>query len=352
MNKPLPATQPLMLRALNGEALPRPPIWFMRQAGRCLPEYRELRAKAGGFLNLVFDPKLAAEVTLQPMRRFAFDAAIIFSDIPVVPQALGQELWYEEGEGPRLGPLPDLDAMAERADEVGDALGSVGETVRLARAGLEPERTVIGFAGAPWTLATYMLQGRGGDAARAEARTRAFTEQAMVEQLVDILADATASYLIMQAKAGAQALQIFESWAELLPEDLFERLVIQPHARIVAKLEAAGVSAPVIGFPRGAGALVERYALESGVRAVGLDVQAPAALGQRLQKTVTIQGALDPVLLRAGGEALDRRVDQLLSQWGRGPYVFNLGHGVIPDTPLEHIAHVVETVTQWRAEGR
>src|SRR5579864_7771667 len=249
------SSRPLLLRTLAREPVERPPIWFMRQAGRCLPEYRELRARAGGFLNLVFDPKLASEVTLQPMRRFAYDAAIIFSDIPVVPQALGQELWYEEGEGPRLGPLPDLDAMADRASRVGEALDSVGETVRLARAGLEPQRALIGFAGAPWTLATYMLQGRGGDKARAAARTRAFTERSMVGRLVDILADATASYLIMQAKAGAQALQIFESWAELLPEDLFERLVIGPHARIAEALKVAGVTAPVIGFPRGAGAL-------------------------------------------------------------------------------------------------
>jgi uroporphyrinogen decarboxylase len=349
MNTPDPQTEPLLLRALAGETLPRPPVWFMRQAGRCLPEYRALRTQAGGFLNLVFDPKFASEVTLQPMRRFPYDAAIIFSDIPVVPQALGQQLWYEEGEGPRLGPLPDLDAMADQANQVGDALASVGETIRLARAGLEPERAVIGFAGAPWTLATYMLQGRGGDAARAIARSRAFTEQAMVERLVDILADATASYLTMQARAGAQALQIFESWAELLPEDLFERLVIQPHARIVTALKAAGVTAPVIGFPRGAGALVERYAVESGVQAVGLDVQAPAALGRKLQKTVTIQGALDPLLLRAGGEVLDRRVDQLLEQWGHGPYIFNLGHGILPDTPIENIARAVERVAAWRA---
>jgi uroporphyrinogen decarboxylase len=340
--------RPLLLRAIDREPVERPPIWLMRQAGRCLPEYRELRAKAGGFLNLVFDPKLASEVTLQPMRRFAYDAAIIFSDIPVVPQALGQELWYEEGEGPRLGPLPDLDAMAERAASVGETLASVGETVRLARAGLEPERALIGFAGAPWTLATYMLQGRGGDAARTVARTRTFTERAMVERLVDILADATASYMIMQAKAGAQALQIFESWAELLPEDVFERLVIQPHARIVKAVRAAGVTAPVIGFPRGAGALVERYAAESGVQVVGLDVQAPAALGQRLQQTVAIQGALDPLLLRAGGPELTRRVDGLLRQWSGGPYIFNLGHGVMPDTPIEHIAQVVGQVTGWR----
>ncbi|MFI4973769.1 MAG: uroporphyrinogen decarboxylase [Caulobacterales bacterium] len=343
-----PAPKPRLLRAIDREPLERPPVWFMRQAGRCLPEYRELRARAGGFLNLVFDPKLASEVTLQPMRRFAYDAAIIFSDIPVVPQALGQELWYEEGEGPRLGPLPDLDAMADRAGKVGEALGSVGETVRLARAGLAPERALIGFAGAPWTLATYMLQGRGGDAARAVARSRVFAERAMVERLVDILADATASYLIMQAQAGAQALQIFESWAELLPEDVFERLVIQPHARIVAALKAAGVTAPVIGFPRGAGALVERYAVESGVQVVGLDVQAPAALGQRLQRSVAIQGALDPLLLRAGGLELTSRVEGLLRQWSEGPYIFNLGHGVLPDTPLAHLEQVVQQVTSWR----
>jgi uroporphyrinogen decarboxylase len=324
----------------------------MRQAGRCLPEYRELRAKAGGFLNLVFDPRMAAEVTLQPTRRFAYDAAILFSDIPVVPQALGQDLWYEEGEGPRLGPLPDLDAMAAHANQVGDLLASVGETVRLVRAELEPERTLIGFAGAPWTLATYMLEGRGGETARTAARSRAFSDAALVERLVDILADATASYLVMQARAGAQALQIFESWGDLLPEDVFERLVIRPHARIVAGVRAAGVTVPIIGFPRGVGALVERYARETNVQAVGLDVQAPAALGQRLQESVTIQGALDPLLLRAGGQALDRRVDQLLNQWGSGPYVFNLGHGVIPDTPLEHIGRVVDKVRRWQAEDR
>ncbi|HUZ13170.1 MAG TPA: uroporphyrinogen decarboxylase [Caulobacteraceae bacterium] len=340
--------KPLLLRTLAGETVERPPVWFMRQAGRCLPEYHELRARAGGFLNLVFDPKLASEVTLQPMRRFAYDAAIVFSDIPLVPQALGQALWYEEGEGPRLGPLPDLDAMAEKAATVGETLGSVGETVRLARAGLEPERALIGFAGAPWTLATYMLQGRGGEAARAVARARAVTERATIERLVDILADATASYLIMQARAGAQALQIFESWSDLLPEDVFERLVIGPHARIVGALKAAGVTAPVIGFPRGAGALVERYAIESGVQVVGLDVQAPAALGRRLQRRVAIQGALDPVLLRAGGQALADRIDGLLRQWTCGPYVFNLGHGVLPDTPVEHIAAAVAQVTAWR----
>ena len=341
--------KPLFLRAIDREAVERPPIWFMRQAGRCLPEYRALRVKAGGFLNLVFDPKLASEVTLQPMRRFAYDAAIIFSDIPVVPQALGQELWYEEGEGPRLGPLPDLDKMADRASEAGSLLASVGETIRLARAGLEPERALIGFAGAPWTLATYMLEGRGGEAAREIARTRAFTERAMVERLVDILADATASYLAMQAQAGAQALQIFESWAESLSDETFDRLVIGPHRKIVDTLKAAGVTAPVIGFPRAATDVqVERYAALAGVQVVGLSTGAPAELGTRLQKTVAIQGALDPLLLRGGGAELTAGVDRLLGQWSGGPYVFNLGHGVMPDTPLEHLAAAVAQVTAWR----
>ena len=341
--------RPLLLRAIDREAVERPPVWFMRQAGRCLPEYRELRAKAGGFLNLVFDPRLASEVTLQPMRRFAYDAAIIFSDIPVVPQALGQELWYEEGEGPRLGPLPSLEDMAERAGGVGQTLGSVGETVRLVRAGLEPERAVIGFAGAPWTLATYMLQGRGGDAARAVARARALSERAMVERLVDILADATASYLTMQAVAGAQALQIFESWAEQLSDETFDRLVIRPHRKIVDVLRANGVTAPVIGFPRAAtDAQVERYAALTGVQVVGLTTGAPAELGRRLQESVTIQGALDPQLLRAGGSPLTAAIEQLLRQWAGGPYIFNLGHGVVPDTPLECLAAAIDQVTAWR----
>ena len=238
--------------------------------------------------------------------------------------------------------------MADQVDQpLPNAQFAIGETLRRVRAALEPERALIGFAGGPWTVATYMIEGRSSD--RSGARTFAYQQPEALDALVEVLVDATASYLIMQAQAGAQALQIFESWAELLPEDVFERLVIQPHARIVAALKVADVTVPVIGFPRGAGALVERYAAESGVQAVGLDVQAPAALGQRLQQRLTIQGALDPLLLRAGGEALDRRVDQLLDQWGHGPYVFNLGHGVRPDTPIAHIEQAVNRVTAWRA---
>lgn len=338
------SSTPLLLRALAGETLPRPPVWFMRQAGRSLPEYRALRETAGDFLTMCFNPEMAAEITLQPMRRFPFDAAIVFADILLIPQALGQELWFAAGEGPRLGPLPALDSMRGEIEASTGRLASIGETLSRVRAALEPERALIGFAGAPWTVVTYMIEGRGSD--RSGARTYAHQHPEALDQLLDILVEATSRYLVMQAHAGAQALKIFESWAEQLPEDVFERVVIGPHARIVEQVRAAGVDVPIIGFPRGAGALVENYAAQVPVNAVALDAQAPIALGQRLQAGgKAIQGALDNLLLRAGGPALDRRVDQLLEGWGAGPYVFNLGHGVLPDTPIAHIEQVVRRVT-------
>ncbi len=315
----------------------------MRQAGRSLPEYRRLREGAKDFIAFCHDPKMAAEATLQPMRRFAFDAAIVFADILLLPRALGQAVWFEEGEGPRLGPLPEIAALAGEVEASTGRLASIGETLKLVRAALGPDRALIGFAGGPWTVATYMLEGRGGD--RAGARALAFAEPARIDALIELLVEATARYLAMQARAGAQAMQLFESWAESLPEDVFERLVTAPHARIAARLRAEGVETPLIGFPRGAGALVENYAQGASVQAVGLDVQAPAALGRRLQERVAIQGALDPLLLRGGGAALDARVEQLLEQWESGPYIFNLGHGVLPDTPLAHIERVVARVT-------
>lgn len=334
---------PKLLLVLAGKVAERPPIWFMRQAGRSLPEYHALRETAPDFVAFCLDPAKAAEATLQPMRRFAFDAAIVFADILLIPGALGQKVWFEPGEGPRLGPLPELAAMVAEVEACAGRLAAVGETLSRVRAELEPERALIGFAGGPWTVATYMLQGRGGP--RDEARAMVFAEPAKVQALVDLIAEATWRYLAMQVRAGAQVLQIFESWAEQLPEDVFEALVTRPHRQIVRRLREDGITAPVIGFPRGAGALVESYAEQAGVQGVGLDVQAPAELGRRLQARVAIQGALDPLLLRAGGPALDRRVDALLEQWGGGRYIFNLGHGVIPDTPIMHIEQVVRRVT-------
>ena len=347
MNAPASSPVPTLLRALNGETLARPPVWFMRQAGRYLPEYRELRTRASDFIAFCFNPEMAAEATLQPMRRFPFDAAIVFADILLLPGALGQKVWFEVGEGPKLGPLPELAALRGEIEASTERLAMVGETLSRVRATLEPERALIGFAGAPWTVATYMIEGGSSD--RTGARTYAFQNPEALDGLIEILTEATIRYLVMQVNAGAQVLQLFESWAENLPEDLFERVVTRPHAAIIRGLRAAGVTVPVIGFPRGGGALVEAYAMASGVSAVGLDVQAPAALGQRLQKHLTIQGALDPLLLRAGGAALDRRVDQLLGQWGDGPYVFNLGHGILPDTPIAHVDQVLARVTHWLA---
>jgi uroporphyrinogen decarboxylase len=345
MSSPVIATaQPRLLRALAGETLERPPVWFMRQAGRSLPEYRALRSRALDFIAFCHDPEMAAEATLQPMRRFPLDAAIVFADILLIPRALGQKVWFEAGEGPRLGDLPPLEALAGEVEASTERLSSIGETLSRVRAALEPDRALIGFAGGPWTVATYMIEGRGSD--RSGARAYAYRNPEALDALLAVLVESTARYLMMQARSGAQALKLFESWAEGLAEDVFERIVIGPHKAIIQKVRAAGIDVPFIGFPRGAGALVEKYAAEVPVQAVALDTQAPAALGQRLQaRGKTIQGALDNLLLREGGPGLDARVETLMNQWSSGPYIFNLGHGVLPDTPVEHIARVIGRVT-------
>jgi uroporphyrinogen decarboxylase len=337
-------TQPRLLRALAGETLDRPPVWFMRQAGRSLPEYRQLRTRAQDFIAFCHDPEMAAEATLQPMRRFPLDAAIVFADILLIPRALGQKVWFETGEGPRLGEMPAIEAMADEIEASTERLSAIGETLKLVRSQLEPDRALIGFAGAPWTVATYMIEGRGSD--RTGARTYAYNHPEKLDALLEVLVEATARYLIMQAHSGAQVLKLFESWAEGLAEDVFERIVIKPHTAIIEKVRAAGVDVPFIGFPRGAGAQVETYAARVPVECVALDTQATAVLGQRIQDGgKTIQGALDNLLLRAGGDALDARVDALIAQWNGGPYIFNLGHGVLPDTPIEHIERTILRVT-------
>ncbi|MGQ3039324.1 MAG: uroporphyrinogen decarboxylase [Brevundimonas sp.] len=338
---------PVFLQALAGQTTARPPVWFMRQAGRYLPEYRALRATTSGFIEFCHDPEKAAEATLQPMRRFGFDAAIVFADILLIPRALGQEVWFEAGEGPRLGEMPSVEAMRDRAAGAGDNLKSIGQTLSLVREQLDPSKALIGFAGAPWTVATYMLDGVArtiGKGERAQARTYAYAEPEKVSALLDVLVEATAHYLKMQADAGAQTLKIFESWAEGLPDDLFETLVLQPHIRLVNRVRELGVTVPLIGFPRGSAALAERYAREVNVQAVALDTACPLDVGQRVQKTKTIQGALDPLLLRAGGPLLDRRVDQLLEAWGQGPWIFNLGHGILPDVPIAHVERVLKRI--------
>ncbi len=338
---------PLLLKVLAGETPSRPPVWFMRQAGRYLPEYRALRATTPDFISFCLDPEKAAEATLQPMRRFGFDAAIVFADILLIPGALGQEVWFEAGEGPRLGVLPPVESMRELTSGAGEALKQVGQTLSIVRAQLEPERALIGFAGAPWTVATYMLDGEArtiGKGERAQARTYAYAEPEKVAALLEVLVEATAHYLKMQADAGAQVLKIFESWAEGLPEDLFESLVLRPHQQLVRRVRELGVTTPLIGFPRGSAALAERYAVEVDVQAVALDTACPLEIGRRVQAIKPIQGALDPLLLRAGGPMLDRRVDQLLEAWGQGPWIFNLGHGILPDVPIAHVEQVLKRI--------
>ena len=336
-----------MLQVLGGTTTSRPPVWFMRQAGRYLPEYRALRATTPDFVSFCLDPEKAAEATLQPMRRLPFDAAIVFADILLIPKALGQDVRFEAGEGPRLGALPEVAAMRALAEGAGQALSAVGETLSRVRAGLDPDKTLIGFAGAPWTVATYMLDGDNrviGKGERAAARQFAYAEPDKVDALLDVLVESTAHYLKMQADAGAQVLKIFESWAEGLPENLFHRLVLGPHRRLVARVRELGVTVPLIGFPRGSAALAETYANEIPVQAVALDTACPLEIGRRVQALRPIQGALDPLLLRAGGPALDRRVDDLMEAWGQGPWIFNLGHGILLDTPIPHVEQVLRRI--------
>lgn len=331
-------TVPPLIRALKGETLDRPPFWFMRQAGRYLPEYQEVRAQAGGFLDLCYTPDLAAEVTLQPLRRYGMDAAILFSDILVIPDALGQEVRFVQGEGPKLDPITaaaDLDRLS--LDGVADRLAPVLETVARVRAALTPDQALIGFAGAPFTVACYMVEG-GGSKDHNAVRAMAWAEPAAMDRLMAMLVDATVAYLSAQIKAGAQAVQVFDSWAGVLPEPLFDRLVVAPTATIVDRLRADHPDIPIIGFPRGAGSLYAAYARQTGVDALGLDTAVPVEQAAALQKICCVQGNLDPALLLAGGPALLAEIDRLRQGLAGGPHVFNLGHGISQFTPPEHVA--------------
>lgn len=342
MNETEVTQMPSLIQALNGISQKSPPVWFMRQAGRYLPEYRALRATTPDFISFCLDSEKAAEATLQPMRRFPFDAAIVFADILLLPRALGQEVWFAEGEGPRLGSLPSLQALRNNVELTVERLAPIGETLALVRSQLEPDRALIGFAGAPWTVLTYMLEGRSSD--RHMSRAKAWAEPKLIDDLISVLVDSTVEYLVMQSRSGAQALQLFESWAEGLSESQFRRLVIEPHKSIMRKLRARGVTTPVIGFPRGGGALAKLYAQEAETTAVALDTSTPLDFGKDIQTIKPIQGALDPLALLAGGKLLSDEVDRLIEAWSDGPYVFNLGHGILPSTPMEHVGAVLEQI--------
>lgn len=317
----------------------------MRQAGRYLPEYRALRSGVASFLDLCLTPRLAAEVTLQPLRRFGFDAAIVFSDILVVPYALGQTVAFIEGEGPKLEPVGDGEAIAKLdMSAAASLLAPVYETVERVTAELPEAIPLIGFCGAPWTVATYMVEGSGSKD-QAAARTLAYREPETFQHLVDLLVETSASYLIGQVKAGARVLQIFDSWAGSLPEDAFARWCIEPARAIVERVKAEAPQIPIIGFPRGSGPLAERYATETGVDAIACDTSLPLDwVRDRLQTKLPVQGNLDPVLLMVGGPQLDARVKTILAALGKGPFIFNLGHGILPATPIEHVERLVALV--------
>lgn len=333
-----------LLRVLAGERLDPPPIWVMRQAGRYLPEYRELRKRAASFLDFCYAPALATEAVLQPLRRFDLDAAILFSDILVVPDALGRKVWFVEGEGPRLEPLSaEADWRFAEAERAIQRLAPVYEAVDRIKGALAPNVALIGFAGAPWTVATYMLQGRGGE--KDQAKLAAYARAGEVDALLATLVDATARHLAEQEKAGAEALMLFESWAEGLSPALFERLVIVPTKALVARLAELGVKAPLIGFPRGAGGHLARYAEIAGIAGVGLDTSVTGAFAaSALRPGMPRQGNLDPLLLVAGGEALQAGVAETLAAFRDSPHVFNLGHGITPEAKPEHLAAMIEAV--------
>ena len=318
---------------------------MMRQAGRYLPEYRAVREQAGGFLDLCFNPKLAAEVTLQPVRRFDFDAAILFSDILVIPHALGQRVGFEIGEGPRLTPLREMGGLAALRDEVDQkALAPVYETVGLVKAALPDNVALIGFCGAPWTVATYMIAGRGTPD-QASARIFAYREPESFSALIDRLVQASADYLVQQLRSGAEAVQLFDTWAGVLAPEEFERWCVQPAKKIVALLRRDIPEAKIIGFPRGAGTNLLGYVEQVPIDAVGLDWAIDRTFArEQIQSRVPVQGNLDPLALLAGGAALDRAVDLTLEAFAARPFIFNLGHGILPETPIAHVEQMLQRV--------
>jgi uroporphyrinogen decarboxylase len=337
------------LQVLSGQRQAVPPIWMMRQAGRYLPEYREIRARAGGFLELCFTPEFATEVTLQPIRRFNFDAAIIFSDILVIPFALGRSVRFEAGEGPKLDPLdtPDKVATLSRSADF-TKLEPVYEALRRVRRELDPSIALIGFCGAPWTVATYMVAGHGTPD-QAPARLMAYRHPDSFSKIIDVLVENSIQYLLGQLRAGADVLQIFDTWAGVLPPSEFARWSVEPTRRIVDGVRRQVPDAKIIGFPRGAGALLPAYVEATGVDAVSIDWAAePSLIRARVQSKVAVQGNLDPLALIAGGAALDRAIDDVLANYAAGRLIFNLGHGIQPETPIVHVEQMVKRVRDYR----
>lgn len=333
-----------MLEALKGRVAARVPMWLMRQAGRYLPEYRALRAEAGSFLNLCYNPSMAAEITLQPLRRYDFDAAILFSDILVIPHALGQGLAFVEGEGPQLPPLEKLSDI-ENLDMAGfeQKLAPVYETIRILKRELATDKTLIGFAGAPWTIACYMLHGRGGGTFD-RTREMAAADPKGFQTFLMHIADVTARYLVSQIKNGADTVQLFDSWAGLVPDSDFESHIIAPTKYIIDKVHAAAPDVPVIGFPRQAGKHYAAYAHETGISALGLDPQADI---KSMPQNICLQGNLAPEKLLAGGDIMRRAALDILQAAAGRPFVFNLGHGVIKETPPEHVAELATLVRNY-----
>lgn len=345
MSAPVQTPSKPFLAALSGVAAERPPFWLMRQAGRYLPEYRELRAKAGSFLDLCYNPDFAVEVTLQPLRRYGMDAAILFSDILVIPHALGQPLTFAEGEGPKLDPVRSVDDLKRLSfDGFHDRLAPVYETVKRLSSAIPSSTALIGFAGAPWTIACYMVEG-GGSKEFVHVKRWAYGDPVGFQKLIDLIVEATVAYLLKQAEAGAETLQLFDSWASVLPSGEFRRWCVAPTRRIVDAVKAVHPTLPIIGFPRGAGFNYEIYVRETGVDAVGLDTAvSPAWAAAALQPLKPVQGNLDPIHLVAGGGAMRAAAGEIMRAFAGRPYIFNLGHGVVPSTPPEHVEQLAKLI--------
>ncbi|MBF0665564.1 MAG: uroporphyrinogen decarboxylase [Brevundimonas sp.] len=347
---PVQATDRPLLAVLRGERRDPPPVWFMRQAGRYLPEYRALRAEKGGFLQLVNDSAAAAEVTVQPIRRFGFDGAILFSDILMIPHAMGQNLWFEAGEGPRLAPRL-ADHALSLLHKAPERLEPVYETVRRVKQLLAPQTTFLGFAGSPWTVSTYMVAGQGSRE-QAETRRLAYRDPIYFQSIIDGISDATVDYLSGQIEAGVDAVQLFDSWSGSLAPAEFERWVIAPTVRIVERLRQRHPQVPVIGFPKGAGGKLPAYARETGVDAIGLDETVdPAWADASLPEGLPVQGNLDPLALLTGGEALATAIDRIRRSFPTRPHIFNLGHGILQDTPIAHVDQALARIRTTEGRG-